>query len=165
MSMSNDIDIQMLLCALFENENEPAAAADDIDYLITVGEEEPSINISTFGSIESIFAEDDDSLLPFDFEEEEEETMQNTEEETIHNIDSIFNDDVSANKDKGEGSASNKHQFIGRAVTFEEEEEELADGDSGSGTAKSNLKEIWDNKWKQRYDDLVVSTFNTIFDY
>ena len=163
MSMINDIDIQMLLCecALFynENENEPAAAADDndIDYLITVGEEEPSINISTFGSIESIFAEDDDSLLSFDFEEEEEETMQNTEEETIHNIDSIFNDDVSANKDKGEGSASNKHQFIGRAVTFEEEEE-LADGNNGSGTAKSNLKEIWDNKWKQRYDDLVVST-------
>ena len=161
MNMSNDIDIQMLLCALFYNENEPAAAADDndIDYLITVGEEEPSINISTFGSIESIFAEDDDSLLSFDFEEEEEETMQNTEEETIHNnnIDSIFNDDVSANKDKGEGSASNKHQFIGRAVTFEEEEE-LADGNSGSGTAKSNLKEIWDNKWKQRYDDLVVST-------
>ena len=39
-----------------------------------------------------------------------------------------------------------------------EEEEELADGNSGSGTAKSNLKEIWDNKWKQRYDDLVVST-------
>ena len=119
MSMINDIDIQMLLCecALFynENENEPAAAADDndIDYLITVGEEEPSINISAFGSIESIFAEDDDSLLSFDFEEEEEETMQNTEEETIHNIDSIFNDDVSVstNKDKGEGSASNKHQF------------------------------------------------------